>query len=138
MIADEQRIALGWRTVAEVHELAEAGTVDRPDTAIRIGHRTRVVGGAAISGPAVLGDGSQVIGQVAVQAIDLAAGGDWTSADPDGRGGVLKGFGRGATSPSAAARSSTGRAISPTHPSNVSALTTLTPHTSPAMVRRDR
>lgn len=169
MIADEQRIALGWRTVVEVLELAEAGsvvldpyslligrevklgrhnvfypnvviecdtesrislgdtntflpgawlsatnqgeiqlghrnrigeggariTVDRPGAAIRIGHRTRVVGGAAISGPAVLGDGSQVIGQVAVQAIDLAAGSDWTYADPDGRGGVLKGFGRG-------------------------------------------
>ena len=70
-------------------------TADRTGAPVEVGHRTRIVGGAALAGPAVLGDGSQVLGPINAQGFELAAGADWTYPDPDARGGVLKGFGRG-------------------------------------------
>lgn len=42
MIADEQRIALGLRTVAEVHELAEAGTVVLDPYSLLIGREVQL------------------------------------------------------------------------------------------------
>ncbi|MEV6595836.1 hypothetical protein AB0M36_03120 [Actinoplanes sp. NPDC051346] len=69
-------------------------TSEHPDAPVRIGDRVRVNGGAAIAGPAWLGDGSQVLGAINAQRVTLAAGGDWTHPDPDARGGVLKGLGR--------------------------------------------
>jgi hypothetical protein len=62
--------------------------------AITIGNRGRYMLGAAIQGRATLGDGSQILGPLAVQDCDLGAGGDWRSPDPDQRGAVLKGQGR--------------------------------------------
>lgn len=62
--------------------------------AVRIGDRGRYSGGASIEAPAELGSGSQVLGPIAARGCTLGAGGDHASADPDARGGVLKGVGR--------------------------------------------
>lgn len=69
-------------------------TAQGAGVAITIGDRGRFMLGAAIQGRATLGDGSQILGPLAVQDCELGDGGDWRSPDPDRRGAVLKGQGR--------------------------------------------
>ncbi|MEU0089593.1 hypothetical protein [Kribbella sp. NPDC006257] len=59
-----------------------------------VGDRTRISSGPVIIAPATLGTGCQVLGQITAQEIDLGAGEDFSYPDPDGRGAVLKGFGK--------------------------------------------
>jgi hypothetical protein len=69
-------------------------TADGPDAVVKVGNRTRISSNPILVGPAELGDGSQLIGQIIAQGVQLGAGADWTHPDPDARGAVLKGFGR--------------------------------------------
>ncbi|KJS59444.1 hypothetical protein [Streptomyces rubellomurinus] len=61
---------------------------------MRLGDAVRIANGAELSGSCRLGDGSQVLGPISARAVELAGGGSHAHPDPDGRGGVLKGFGR--------------------------------------------
>ncbi|WP_344181789.1 hypothetical protein [Kribbella lupini] len=61
---------------------------------VSVGNRTRLSSGAVVVGPAELGDGCQILGQITAQDIVLAGGADHTHPDPDHRGAVLKGFGK--------------------------------------------
>jgi hypothetical protein len=61
---------------------------------VLIGTRARLTGGGAIQGSATLGEGTQILGRIAVRACTLEGGGDHTEPDPDQRGAVLKGFGQ--------------------------------------------
>ena len=61
---------------------------------LRVGHRTRISSSPVIVAPANLGDGCQVLGQITAQQVTLGAGEDFSYPDPDGRGAVLKGFGK--------------------------------------------
>jgi acetyltransferase-like isoleucine patch superfamily enzyme len=60
---------------------------------IAIGDRTRVAGGADLAGRVTVGHGAQILGAIGVQDVTLGAGEDFRHADPDRRGGVLKGHG---------------------------------------------
>ncbi|MFI6153259.1 hypothetical protein ACIBCA_11235 [Kitasatospora sp. NPDC051170] len=66
---------------------------DGPDR-VYVGDRARISNGAELSGDCRVGDGAQVLGPISVRDVELAAGGPHTHPDPDGRGGVLKGYGR--------------------------------------------
>ncbi|WP_328789405.1 hypothetical protein [Streptomyces sp. NBC_00273] len=66
---------------------------NQPKTDLRIGNGVRLLNGAEIVGSSLLGDGSQIIGAVAAQSVELGGGQDFTGPDPDLRGAVLKGFG---------------------------------------------
>jgi hypothetical protein len=66
---------------------------NHPDSDLRVGDRVRLLNGAEVLGSSHLGDGSQVLGAISAQGVELAGGDDFTGADPDLRGGVLKGFG---------------------------------------------
>ncbi|MHA1563938.1 MAG: hypothetical protein ACTSX7_01385 [Alphaproteobacteria bacterium] len=70
-----------------------ASTVTGEDI-LSIGDHGRYTDGAGIYGKCVLGSGSQVLGQIAVNSCELGVGGDFREPDPDKRGGVLKGLGR--------------------------------------------
>lgn len=82
--------------IGDGNQLGEGGLVvdaDRPGQAVTIGDHGRYRYGAVIRGRAVLGAGSQVLGPVIVEDCMLGAGGSFEAADPDRRGGVLKGCG---------------------------------------------
>lgn len=83
--------------IGDGNRLGEGGAriaADRPEAEISIGDRARISSAAILTGPAELGDGSQLLGSVNAQQVRLGAGADWTHPDPDKRGAVLKGFGR--------------------------------------------
>jgi hypothetical protein len=61
---------------------------------LTVGDRTRISSGPVIVAPADLGTGCQVLGNITVQQVHLAAGADHSHPDPDHRGSVLKGFGK--------------------------------------------
>ncbi|WP_405365759.1 hypothetical protein [Kitasatospora sp. NBC_00039] len=61
---------------------------------IELGDETWLGGGAEVTGSSRIGSGAQVLGQVSARSVVLAAGHPYGYPDPDGRGGVLKGFGR--------------------------------------------
>jgi len=66
-----------------------------PDTKIIINNDCRLLNGVQVLGNTNLGSGCQVIGgQLTVLNCTLEAGGDYKSADPDERAGVIKGYGR--------------------------------------------
>lgn len=69
-------------------------TTARPDAMIRIGSFGRYRGTIDMDGQCVLGDGSQILGQISVQSVELAAGGSFKHPIADERGAVLKGFGK--------------------------------------------
>ncbi|AUY51223.1 hypothetical protein [Streptomyces sp. CB01881] len=77
-------------------EIGEGGARIRAagTDAIDIGDGTRLAGGAEVTGTSRIGSGAQVLGQVSARSVTLAAGHPYTYPDPDGRGAVLKGFGR--------------------------------------------
>lgn len=65
----------------------------RPGAAVEIGDRVRLLGGAEVLAPSVLGTGAQILGQVSAGSVRLDGGGDHRHGDPDERGAVLKGTG---------------------------------------------
>lgn len=66
---------------------------DGPGVEITVGARARLLGGGALFGNATIGDGAQLLGPIDAFGVRLAAGEDYRAADPDLRGGVLKGAG---------------------------------------------
>lgn len=87
----------GSVVVGDGNQLGEGGArigAGQPEAVVRIGDRTRISGGAFLTGPADVGDGSQILGAIDASRVRLEAGGDWTCPDPDERGAVLKGVGR--------------------------------------------
>jgi acetyltransferase-like isoleucine patch superfamily enzyme len=63
------------------------------DADIRIGDGGRYCDGVSIMGKTLLGNGSQLLGNITVQNCSLADGGTFKDPDPDARAAVLKGFG---------------------------------------------
>ncbi|MER7702861.1 GNAT family N-acetyltransferase [Kitasatospora sp. NPDC097605] len=61
---------------------------------IEIGDEVRLMGGASVTGDSLLGDGSQILGGISAHSVELAAGRPHGYPDPDGRGGVIEGYGR--------------------------------------------
>lgn len=89
--------AIGGGSIAigDRNRFGEGGfTAAAHDAAIVIGHGGRYMLGASIGAGTRLGDGSQVLGPIALQGCTLGAGGTHDEPDPDRRGGVLKGQGR--------------------------------------------
>lgn len=86
----------GNLTIGSSNEFGTGGCTIRanmPDADIRIGDNGRYCGGADIMGKTMLGDGSQVLGNITVQSCSLSKGGTFNEADPDKRASVLKGYG---------------------------------------------
>lgn len=67
---------------------------NRAGAVLEIGDDVRVLNGAEVIGPGVIGSGAQVLGAITVIGCELGAGTPFTGSDPDGRGAVLKGVGR--------------------------------------------
>lgn len=68
---------------------------NQPGAAITIGSDGRYRGSIQISGLSVLGDGSQILGNIIVRDVQLGAGGSFRHPIADERGAVLKGVGLG-------------------------------------------
>jgi len=66
---------------------------NRGNARIRLGDRVRLLNGVELLGICDIGDGAQILGAIVAQNVTLAGGGDYTAADPDERGAVLKGSG---------------------------------------------
>lgn len=66
---------------------------NRPGAEIRIGSHGRYLNNPALFGRCVLGDGSQLLGNITVDSCTLADGGSYQEDDPDLRAGLLKGSG---------------------------------------------
>lgn len=64
-----------------------------PGALITIGSYGRYLNGTQVMGRCVLGSGSQILGPITVQNCILGAGESYQHANPDARGGVLKGAG---------------------------------------------
>ena len=92
IVADDGRITIGAET-----EIGEEGgftiKADGKDVEITIGDRARLLGCGSLSLNNTIGDGAQVLGPIRMQRCMLGSGGCYRSADPDRRGGVLKGSG---------------------------------------------
>ena len=65
-----------------------------PEAGVEIGSDGRYMLGADITAPCLLGSGTQILGAISAQNCRLEAGGSYQEADPERRGGVLKGCGR--------------------------------------------
>jgi carbonic anhydrase/acetyltransferase-like protein (isoleucine patch superfamily) len=104
------RIGAGTRLFPGAHLRADGGSIlvgsdvalgdeggfsvkAKPGETVEIGDRARLSGGGRLSESCALGAGSQVLGRIDVRSCRLGAGGDYTEADPDRRGAVLKGSG---------------------------------------------
>ncbi len=85
----------GTAAVGNHNLFGDGGVTARvsPNEMLHIGNHGRYINGPALTGNNTLGNGSQIIGPVRVQGCVLAGGGDFTSAEPDDRGAVLKGYG---------------------------------------------
>jgi carbonic anhydrase/acetyltransferase-like protein (isoleucine patch superfamily) len=98
ILAQDGRVDIG-RDV----EIGEEGgfTIKAECADIMIGKLARLLGGGSMTGGTVIGDGAQVLGPIRMQRCTLGTGGSYREADPDRRGGVLKGSGvaRGITVP---------------------------------------
>ncbi len=66
---------------------------NRPGAEIRIGSHGRFLNNPALFGRCMLGDGSQILGNITVDTCTLSDGGSFQEDDPDMRGGLLKGSG---------------------------------------------
>jgi carbonic anhydrase/acetyltransferase-like protein (isoleucine patch superfamily) len=67
---------------------------NRPDAYIRIGNGVRLLNGCELTGHSQLGDGSQIIGPVQAQSVQLGGGlGGYAWPEPAERGALLKGAG---------------------------------------------
>jgi carbonic anhydrase/acetyltransferase-like protein (isoleucine patch superfamily) len=69
---------------------------NRPGAVLEIGDDVRILNGAEVIAPGVIGSGAQVLGAITVIGCELGAGTPFTGDDPDERGAVLKGVGRAA------------------------------------------
>lgn len=91
MIAERGKIF-----IANGNQLGDGGCslkANMPDAVITVGDNGRYMSGAQVIGRTALGSGSQVLGLITVQNCTLEGGGDYRSADPDARAGLLKGSG---------------------------------------------
>ena len=91
LIADQGKLVIG-----SSNQFGDGGCtikVNRPDALVCGGNKGRDVNGPTIVGKTTLGTGSQVIGAVTVQDCVLDEGLDFTAANPDEQGAVLKGYG---------------------------------------------
>ncbi|MDD7971966.1 hypothetical protein [Roseinatronobacter alkalisoli] len=82
--------------VADKNQFGEGGftaKANRSGARITIGSHGRYLGGAAVYGTSKLEDGSQILGAILVDSSHLEGGAAFNTADPDLRGGVLKGQG---------------------------------------------
>lgn len=66
---------------------------NRSNAVIQIGENARLMGGGALYGKSIVGDGAQILGSIKVQDCILDGGGNFEEADPGLRGAVLKGMG---------------------------------------------
>jgi NDP-sugar pyrophosphorylase family protein len=88
--------SVGSLMIGDSNEFGPGGCTIKANVAdahIAIGSGGRYHDGANIMGETVLGDGSQVLGNIIVQGCTLAGGGTFQDANPDERAAVLKGFG---------------------------------------------
>ncbi len=86
----------GGIKIGDGNRLGEGGLTLRVSSAateLIVGDGGRYQGGATVQGPADLGSGSQILGNILAQGVTLAAGGSFLEPNPDKRGAVLKGFG---------------------------------------------
>jgi hypothetical protein len=86
----------GTISIADRNQFGDGGCslrANTPDAVITVGNNGRYMNGAQVMGRTILGSGSQVLGPITVQNCALQEGGDYRSADPDGRAGLLKGSG---------------------------------------------
>jgi carbonic anhydrase/acetyltransferase-like protein (isoleucine patch superfamily) len=64
-----------------------------PDVRVLVGDEARLKGGGVLELNTSIGRGAQVLGAIGVQNCRLGDGGSYRDAEPDRRGGVLKGVG---------------------------------------------
>lgn len=87
----------GTIEIGDGNQFGENGVsikANTPEIRIRIGNHGRYMNGVEILGNSSLGSGSQLLGgYLSVQNCVLEAGDSWRGADPDRRGGVIKGSG---------------------------------------------
>lgn len=89
--ASEGRILVG-----NDNQFGEGGftaKANRPGADIRIGDHGRYLNNPSVFGTCRLGDGTQLLGAIVVDSCSLEDGGSYLDADPDLRGGLLKGSG---------------------------------------------
>jgi hypothetical protein len=90
------RAEAGDISIGSGNQFGEGGftaVANRSGASLQFGSRGRFQRGAAVYAAAVIGDGCQILGPVAVQDCELAGGGDFRHPEPDERGAVLKGVG---------------------------------------------
>ncbi len=82
-------------TAGDHNEIGDGGfsaRANRSRAESTIGSHSRYQGGVSVLGCSALGEGTQLLGQIAAMDCSLEAGEDYRCPDPDLRGGVLKGF----------------------------------------------
>jgi hypothetical protein len=82
--------------IGDGNQFGEGGftaRANRPGASIQIGSGGRYVGGSTVLGRCRLGNGSQILGMITADGVELGDGEPHTDPDPDTRGGVLKGSG---------------------------------------------
>ena len=96
LISEGVSIGYGNITVGDHNEIGDGGfsaRANRSRAEITIGSHGRYQGGVSVLGCSALGEGTQLLGQIAAMDCSLEAGDEYRCPDPDLRGGVLKGFG---------------------------------------------
>ncbi|MES0880066.1 AraC family transcriptional regulator [Roseibium sp. SCP14] len=86
----------GCVTIGDHNQFGEGGftaKANRNGAEIRIGSHGRYLNNPSVFGQTVLGDGTQILGSIAVDTCTLRDGGSHAEPDPDLRGGLLKGQG---------------------------------------------
>ncbi|MEM9633225.1 MAG: AraC family transcriptional regulator [Pseudomonadota bacterium] len=86
----------GSVTIRDHNQFGEGGftaKANRPGAKIRIGSHGRYLNNPSVFGETVLGDGTQILGNITVDTCSLGGGGSHAEPDPDLRGGLLKGQG---------------------------------------------
>jgi hypothetical protein len=82
--------------IGDRNQFGEGGftaKANRPGAEIRIGSHGRFLNNPSVFGETVLGDGTQILGNITVDTCTLGDGGSHAEPDPDLRGGLLKGQG---------------------------------------------
>ena len=90
---DAARLACGFLPLSQMMDALAGNHVLDPFSTIRIGSHGRYLNNPALFGRCVLGDGSQILGNITVDSCTLADGGSFREDDPDLRAGLLKGSG---------------------------------------------
>jgi len=88
----------GRLAIGDNCELGPGGVqvkANMPDAEIVLGDQVRLLNGAELTGRSRLGHGTQIIGPVSAQSVQLGGGlGGYSWPDPDERGALLKGVGQ--------------------------------------------